>query len=374
MSAPLRVLVVDDSLTVRGRIVEVLQGAGMEVVAEASDGRAAIELCARLRPDVMTLDIALPLISGLGVTEYVMAHCPTPILIVSSSYRRGDAYHTHDALAAGAIDVLEKPGPGEDPVAWAERLVSAVRVVARIRPISRPRRGRSPAPLPAPQPPPAPPPRGGRQVGLRAVGIGASTGGTRAVLEVLQTLPARFPLPVLLVLHTSPTFAETLADWLDAQVALPARLATPGPLPAAGCVLVAPPERHLVVQDGRLALSGEPERNFCRPSVDVLFESLAASLGPAAVGCLLTGMGRDGAAGLAALRARGAPTIAQDEATSVVYGMPREAARLGAAQRVLPLGEIGPELVRLSGRADPRLVSGPAGSGEGGAPPAGGEA
>lgn len=368
MSAPLRVLVVEDSATVRGRIVEVLQAAGMTVVGEACDGRAAIELCSRLRPDVMTLDIALPLISGLGVTEYVMAHCPTPILIVSSSYRRSDAYHTHDALAAGAIDVLEKPGPDVDAEVWAERLVSAVRVVARIRPMSRARRPR-PAPPPQPQPParsPSPPARGG-QAGLRAVGIGASTGGTRAVLEILQALPATFPLPILLVLHTSPTFAETLADWLDGQVALPTRLAGAEPLPRGGCVLVAPAERHLVMQgDARLALTTEPERNFCRPSVDALFDSLAATLGPAAVGCLLTGMGRDGAAGLAALRAAGGTTIAQDEATSVVYGMPREAARLGAAQRVLPLGEIGPELVRLGVRA--------AGSGEGGSPPAGGEA
>ncbi|HXB98469.1 MAG TPA: chemotaxis-specific protein-glutamate methyltransferase CheB [bacterium] len=338
----LRVLVAEDSLTVRKRIVEALSASpDFEVVGEASDGKQAIEQCQSLRPDVMTLDMMMPVMSGLAATEYIMAYCPTPILIVSASTNRGELFKTYQALAAGAVDVLEKDlGEGGDGD-WEARLAGALRVVARVKVITH-LKGRQPqppeaGPLAAVQP----------GLALRAVAIGASTGGPGAVLALLRGLPKGFPLPILLVVHLTPAFGAAFAEWLDGESPLPVAYAKDGePLPPSGrgCVRMAPPDSHLSLREGRLRLGQGPERHSCRPSVDVLFESVAAELGSGAVGCLLTGMGRDGAAGLLAMRRSGALTLAQDEASCVVYGMPREAVQLGAASRVLPLDRMAPTL------------------------------
>jgi two-component system chemotaxis response regulator CheB len=354
----IRVLVVEDSLTVRRRLCEVLEAdPGIEIAGEAGDGRSGIELCRDVRPDVVTLDMMLPVMSGLAATEYIMAHCPTPILIVSSSTNRGELFKTYEALAAGAVEVFEKPTGAEADGQWAERLISTVKLVSRIKVITHPRaRLRSlgcsaPAPIVAPtlSGPPAvsavPPPR--------VVALGASTGGPAAIIEILRSLPTVYPLPVLLVLHIGEPFGSAFAEWLDGQTSHPVSFARDGePLSGArGRIVMAPPDRHLVVRGERLFLTSDPERHSCRPSVDVLFSSLAKEWGQASAACLLTGMGRDGADGLLAIRRAGGYTIAQDEATSVVYGMPREAVLLGAAQRVLPLGDIGPALVSLASAA-----------------------
>lgn len=346
----LRILVVEDSTTIRRRLCEVLAAhEGFEVVGEAADGKAAIEQCIALRPDVITLDMMLPVMSGLAATEYVMAHCPTPILIVSSSTNRGELFKTYEALAAGAVDVLEKPRGDEVDGAWERRLVSAVTMVSRIRVITHPRaRLRSLGCLAEPpsilkaEPPPQ---------DCEVVAIGASTGGPGAVLQILRDLPPAYPLPILLVLHIGNPFGEAFTEWLDGQTPHRVAYAHEGEFVAdvAGRVVMAPPDRHLVVRGRRLRLTDDVERHSCRPSVDVLFESLADDYGPSSAACLLTGMGRDGAAGLLALRRAGALTIAQDEESCVVYGMPREAERLGAARRVLPLNEIGAALSALAG-------------------------
>lgn len=347
-----RVLVVEDSLTVRKYLVEVLRAdPDLEVIAEAEDGKQAIELCERLRPDVITLDMMLPVMTGLTVTEYVMAYRPTPILIVSASTNRGEVFRTYDALAAGALDVVEKPLAGAGSPDWERKLVSAVKLVARVRVIThlRARMGRSAG---AAEHPPAGPGRPGAR--CRYLAVGASTGGPQALATILRALPASFPVPILLVIHISPAFGDAFADWLNEQSAVPVATARHDqPLPPFGTpgVLLAPPEYHLVVRGRRLALTREPEVHSCRPSVDVLFQSVAQEIGADAVGVLLTGMGRDGARGLLAIRAAGGATIAQDEASSVVFGMPREAVQLGAAGRVLPLDEIAPALAALAGAA-----------------------
>lgn len=346
----IRVLVVEDSLTVRARLVEVIQSdPELEVIGEAEDGRTAIELCQRLRPDVMTLDMMLPVMTGLAATEYIMAHFPTPILVVSASFNRGEVFKTYDALAAGAVDVMEKPSGLEQPGTWEREFLSTLRVVSRIKVITHPRARLSGyAPPVSAKPEPSTASR--VEASLELVLIGVSTGGPSALVEVLRALPRDFPLPVLIVLHLAAPFAAAFGDWLSAQTGRDVKYAASGEALSqlGGAVRLAPADRHLAVRDGKLLLTNGPERHSCRPSVDVLFESVVAELGPRTIACLLTGMGRDGAAGLLALRQAGAVTIAQDEATSVVYGMPREAALLGAATSILPLGAIGPHIVSLS--------------------------
>jgi two-component system, chemotaxis family, protein-glutamate methylesterase/glutaminase len=343
--AKLRVLVVDDSITARNRLCEVVAAdPELELVAAAENGKAAIERCTELRPDVITMDMMMPVMTGVAATEYIMAYCPTPILIVSSSTNRGELFRTYDALAAGAVDVLEKPRGDEPGGTWETRFLSTLKLVARIRVITH-LRGRQPSRV-APQPPPA---RIAPSSHVEIIGIGASTGGPAAIVEVLRRLPPRLPIPVLFVLHLSDRFGGAFAEWLDAQTEHEVRFARDGELVAAtaGRIVMAPPDRHLVVLDGKLCLTDDAERHSCRPSVDVLFESLARAYGSGAAGCLLTGMGRDGAAGLLAIRAAGGATIAQDEATCVVFGMPHEAIAIGAAVHVHPIHEIGPALAAL---------------------------
>jgi two-component system, chemotaxis family, protein-glutamate methylesterase/glutaminase len=341
----LRVLVVEDSLTVRRRLCEALTSdPSFEVIAEGENGQQAIDLCNKLRPDVVTLDMQLPIMTGLSATEYIMAHCPTPILIVSASTNRGELFKTYDALSAGAVDVLEKPRGDDSDAGWDERFRAAVRLVAKIKVITHPRarlglRSRSmpPAPRSAVE---TPTPRSSAPT---IIALGASTGGPSALVSVIKELPRDLPLSTLLVLHIDEPFGSAFADWLSDQTSREVRFATGGETleSRSGRVLMAAPGRHLIAQGGHLQLDDGPERHSCRPSIDVLFESLALHAGPRCAAALLTGMGRDGAAGLLALRRAGALTVAQDEESSIVYGMPREAALLGAAGNVLPLAEIG---------------------------------
>jgi two-component system, chemotaxis family, protein-glutamate methylesterase/glutaminase len=348
-TAKIRVLLVEDSITVRRHLCDVLAtDPSFELVGEASDGKRAIELCASLRPDVIMMDMILPIMTGLAATEYIMAHFPTPILIVSSSTNRGELYKTYDALAAGAVDVLEKPTGDEPEGVWEAKLLSTLRLVSRIRVITHLRgrlRGSGGELVSATYPRVST--GGGR---IEAIAIGASTGGPGALVEVLRSLPSDFVLPVLIVLHIGEKFGAALADWLDGQVRRRVTYAEDRMLVSSltGRVVLAPPSAHLLVRGGRLHLTSDPERHSCRPSVDVLFESAAVEYGESVAACLLTGMGRDGAAGLLEVRRAGGRTIAQDEATSVIYGMPREAALLGAAELVLPLQQIGPALVGMT--------------------------
>jgi two-component system chemotaxis response regulator CheB len=350
------VLVVDDSLTVRKHLVDVLNAdPDLEVAGEAEDGKQAIELCRTLRPDVITLDMMLPVMSGVAVTEYVMAYCPTPILVVSASTNRGELYKTYDALAAGAVDVLEKPTGMDRDGVWERGFVSAVKIVSRVRVITHIRGKLGPTIQTRTNPRDTASSNGtGRK---SVIAIGGSTGGPAAIVEILRGLPVNFPVPILLVIHIGAPFSAAFAEWLDGLSPFRVRYAKDGEaMPALGQtgMVMAPPGLHLVVQRRRLRLTCEPERNSCRPSVDVLFESLAKELADQTAACLLTGMGRDGAAGLLALRHAGAMTIAQDEASSVVFGMPREAIQMGAAGRVLALDQIAPALAAVAREAEAR--------------------
>ena len=353
----IRVLVVEDSLTIRKRMLELLAAdPDIDIVGEAADGKRGIELCQQLRPDVVTLDMMMPLMNGLAATEFIMAYCPTPILIVSASTNRGDLFKTYEALAAGALDALEKPKGSELDDVWDKKLIDTVKLISRIRVITHPRArlgrtGQTPATLPDGTPAAQALQNSER---LRAVAIGGSTGGPGALIEILRGLPHGFPLPILLVIHVGKLFTPAFAEWLDGQSSVRVGYAVDGdPLPPCGegCVLMAPPDSHLLLCQGKLRLTQDPERHSCRPSIDVLFESFAQELGAGGAGCLLTGMGRDGAAGLLAIRRAGGRTIAQDEASSVVFGMPREAILMGAAEQVLALEQIAPRLGLLAGAA-----------------------
>lgn len=347
----IRVLVIEDSLTIQNYLVSVINSdLRFEVVGKAENGQRGIELCEQLRPDVITLDMMMPIMSGLAVTEYIMAFCPTPILIVSSSVNRGNLYKTYEALTAGAVDVIAKLSEHETNEAWEKDFLSTLNIVSRIKVITHPfaklksnydavheKNSFSSKKM-------------SLKKQISCIAMGASTGGPGAVLDILRALPPDFPIPILLIIHIGEPFDTSLADWLDSESPFPVRCIKNGEvIPAFGVpkVIIAPPNYHMIIKQKKLILTSDPERHSCRPSIDVLFESVAKELGDTAIGCLLTGMGKDGAQGLLAMRKMGALTIAQDEATSVVYGMPKEAVALEAAQLILALNEIAPTLLRL---------------------------
>ncbi len=335
----INVVITDDSLLTRVVLRDILQrDPGIRVVAEARNGAEALDAVQRLEPDLVIMDVVMPVMDGITAVKEIMARRPTPILILSSNVRPGDSRGAFNAIALGALDVMEKPRGSVQEVfePLAERLIEKVRLLARL-----------PVRLV-----PAPPPAGAETAAAEGrrcstLAIGASTGGPKAVLSLLKNLPADIRASVLVVQHIAPGFADGFAHWLDRETSLDVRAAADGDAPRPGVVLVAPNNRQMEVRNGRIRLSEGPPVNSCRPAVDVLFSSLAHEDPARVAAVLLTGMGRDGAEGLAALRMSGACTIAQDEATSVVFGMPKAAIALGAAQQVLPLDDIPLALGRL---------------------------
>lgn len=333
-----RVLIVDDSRLLRRGLRAILEASGIVVVGECASGAEALGKVASLRPDVVTVDLDMPELDGLGTVERIMAEHPTPILVVTGDARfRGLDGH-FEALLRGAIDLMHKPASVDPAAPDCVRLVERIRAVARVSVGARSSTPRPPQPTTLPQLPVT-----ARAVGAACpalVAIGASTGGPGALRAVLGGLGADLPVPVVVVQHMAEEFAEGFVTWLQTQVAIPIREATVGTRVRPGHAYIALRGPHVRIgADGLLACAaGRP--NPHRPSIDVLFSSVAHGWGKRSIGILLTGMGDDGAAGLAALSTEGALTIAQNEATSVVFGMPAAAIERGAAKLVLPLEAI----------------------------------
>ncbi len=346
-SDPIRVVVVDDLHTVRELLVAILQDAkGIQVVGVGSNGEDAVRLTKRMHPDVVTMDIRMPKMDGLEATKHIMRDIPTPIVIVTGSLMRADEDLTFEALRAGALTVIHTPGLN-DPEACA-RLVQTVRLMADV-PVVHHWGQEKPPPSPTVPAAPLTSRETDGRPGVQMIGIASSTGGPTALAKVFRELPADYPAPILVVQHVARGFITGLAEWLNGETSLSVSLANHGDVPQPGSVLVAPDDYHLQVSTaGVLVLSKEPPYRGLRPSANYLFHSLACAFGPRAVGIVLTGMGDDGAEGLGALHRAGGLTLAQDEASCVVYGMPGEAVARNVVERVLPLDQIAWTLNRLA--------------------------
>jgi two-component system chemotaxis response regulator CheB len=424
----IHVLIVEDSALAAEILTGILQrDPDIQVVGVARNGVEAVEMTPLLKPDLITMDVWMPQMDGFATVEQIMAYHPTPILVITTSLARPDVDISLTMLAAGALDVMEKPSR-LDEATWEQQsraLIRKVKLLARVRVVTHLRGRRSGRTAPVPTPPlprtapngdsthavevplgyslrtaignpeieaagpasgdaavsrrrsttgalparreggeaataprrssPAPaaltlPPHLPGQPGVnryRLLAIASSTGGPQALLALLRSLPAGFPLPIVVVQHIAAGFTQGLADWLARECRRPVACAADGDQPAPGVVLLAPDARHLILgADGRVRLATGEQHAIC-PAADVTLESVAGVYEARAIGVILTGMGRDGAEGMKAIRLAGGYTIAQDEQSSIIFGMPRAAIGLGVIDEVLPLEHIAPRLEQL---------------------------
>jgi two-component system chemotaxis response regulator CheB len=341
----IRVLVADDSPTARALLVAILTSDHeVEVVGEARDGAEAVELTRALRPDLVTMDVRMPRMNGFEATKEIMITAPTPIVIVTASMLARDVETSLHALKAGALTVLPKPsGPQAfDFEEAARQLLANIKAMAQVKVVRHWRPTSGTAPAGARPAPPRPAAQG------RVVALAASTGGPAALHRLLSLLPADFPAPLLAVQHITAGFIGGLAAWLDKVSGLRVKIAEGGEPLAPSTVYFAPDDRHLGVSpQAAVELTRTPPVGGFRPSGTALFESAARVYGAATVTLILTGMGDDGVDGLRAVRRAGGCVLAQDQKSSVVFGMPAAAVAAGLADSVLPLEEIPARLVEL---------------------------
>jgi two-component system, chemotaxis family, protein-glutamate methylesterase/glutaminase len=335
----IRALVVDDSPTSRLLLVEILRAdPEIEVVGQAGDGLEAIAMVKRLRPDIVTMDVQMPGLDGFAATKRIMVESPTPILVTTSLDPRVLSVSL-DAVRAGALAVQAKPGDPMSPgfEEEARDLVRQVKAMSRVKVV----RHHGPEPARTLSPTPWTALGSTRDEPAEVVAIAASTGGPAAIHRILTGLPADFPVPILVVQHISRGFTPGFAGWLDKASRPRVKVAEQGEVLRPGTVYVAVDDHHLCVSPLRsIHLSTAAPVGGFRPSGTVLFESVAAAFGRSAVAVILTGMGRDGVDGLRAIRQAGGRTIAESEATAVVYGMPAAAVQAGLADFILPLDQV----------------------------------
>jgi two-component system, chemotaxis family, protein-glutamate methylesterase/glutaminase len=344
----IRLLIADDSATVRAVLKHIFgSDPEIEVVGEATDGLEAVEMTRRLRPCLVTMDIRMPRMGGFEATKQIMTEMPTPIVIVSGDVVLEEVEVSMHALRAGALTVLRKPhGPGSATFERESRLfVSTVKAMSEVKLVRH--RLESPEITAT-----------ARTIAqaddnrrARVVAIAASTGGPAALQRLLSEIPGGFPLPILVVQHIATGFVAGLAGWLNTVTSLRVKVAEDGERMAPSTVYIAPDRSHLGVSPGaRIMLSSAPAIGGFQPSATFLFDSVAAAFHSSAVAVILTGMGRDGTEGLRAVRNNNGRVVAQDKASSVVFGMPGAAIEAGLAEAILPLASIAPRLVELASR------------------------
>lgn len=342
-SGPIRVLVVDDSLLVRELLANILQKVpGMTVVGTARDGVEAFEMTEKLKPNVITMDIEMPNMDGLQAIELIMAYQPTPILVVTGANIRDGKDITFKVLELGALDLMEKPTHawGDELRAKERELVEKISLLSKVK-VIRHVKGKAKARKPKPAP-------SVQKDEVIPVAIASSTGGPNALMTILSDLTDDSRAGIVAVQHMSPGFLRGLTEWLDSSCSLRVKEAKKGDRVIPNSVFVAPSGLHMVVEkDGIIRLTDDPPFRGHRPSGNVLLKSVAESFGPLAIGIILTGMGDDGALGIKAIKDHGGTTIAQDEGSSVVFGMPKAAIDLGVVDKVLPLDKISNELKTL---------------------------
>ena len=353
----IKVLIVEDSLVAREFLLYILTSdPAIQVVGVAGNGLEALEAVKEKRPDVITMDIHMPVMDGFEATRKIMETLPTPIVIVSASTSATEIASTFRAMEVGALAVVLRPAGLGHPEheAAARELIRTVKLMSEVRVVRRiPQAAKG---LPVGRPSAAPSRMQPAEIQLAA--IGASTGGPPALQKILSRLPQDLPFPVLIVQHITRGFVRGFAEWLSGASGFPARIASQGELPLPGRAYIAPDGFHMGVGTGpRIVFSDDAPENGLRPSIAYLFRSVAQVLGPAAVGVLLTGMGRDGAQELKAMKDKGAITVAQDEESSVVSGMPGEAVKLGAATYVLTPEGIADFLASLMKKQDGSRVA-----------------
>ena len=353
----INILLVDDSPTMRQLIRCILTSdPELNVVGEAKNGEEALKMVQELDPDIITMDIHMPIMDGYSAIRHIMAENPRPIIVLTSTESDIRLGITYKGMESGALMVFGKPHglPGEDRE--ADDLIQAIKAMADVKVVRRRWPGNkgthsssfSPSALSPVKPLLKPP-----ATAYKLVAIGTSTGGPPALRTILETLPATFPVPILVVQHITKGFTMGLAKWLNDTISLAVKVAENKERLKGGIVYIAPDDVHLQISwSGRVELSHAPPVDGHRPSVTSLFNSVASCKGASAVGVLLTGMGRDGADGLNAMKHKGSYTIAQDKESSVVFGMPKEAIALGAARDILHLNQIGSKLKQLVKKGD----------------------
>ena len=346
MAAEIKVLVADDSLVTRTLVVKLLDSEpDIRVIGTANDGLAAIEfLASGQRPDIVVMDIHMPRLDGFEATRRIMETYPLPIIICTATADPQELAIAFRSLEAGAVACIKKPvALGSDFETRRGDLLQSVRLMSEIKVVRRWNRPRG-----GPTPPGTSALLSAEPAGpdIQLIGMGASTGGPPALQTILSGLPVSFTVPLLIVQHIAQGFLPAMVEWLSDTTARRVHIATHGTLPLPGNAYIAPDDFHLAVDGrGHITLARTAPENGMRPAVSHLFRSLANMCGPRAIGVLLTGMGTDGSAELKLMKDRGAFTIAQDQSSSVVHGMPREAIELGGATQVLPADKVARALV-----------------------------
>lgn len=341
---PITVLVVDDSAIIRDAISNALESdKEIKVIGTASNGKEAIDLVPELKPDIITMDIVMPMMNGLDATKHIMAYHPTPILVITSLLSK-DMEIAFKSLTAGALDVVERPSIQElsNPASKIRKqLIDKIKILANIRVIThlegRIIKKEKPSTILTKE----------DEIKFRIIGIASSTGGPKTVRKILSKLPVNFPIPIVIVQHISDGFTKGLVDWWDTECPIKIQEGKDGERLREGIVYVSPSFVHMTVtKGGRIKLEDTPPVGGHKPSANVLLTSVAEAYPQSAIGIILTGMGDDGAIGIKAIKESGGFTIAQDELSCAIFGMPKVAIEMGVVDKVVPLDEMSDEIIR----------------------------